>query len=119
MSDSIRARSDEHKEEIFLEISAEKMAAYYNFLLSAFPEGNNFTPDVIAEVWAGILNANQDYMRYVFYPNLVIETNVTVERLAAFKKKYYELAYAFRDRLADMLGTSQDVAYKIQLAWKE
>ena len=35
------------KEEIFLEISAEKMAAYYNSLLSAFPEGNNFTTEII------------------------------------------------------------------------
>ena len=103
------------KEEIFLEISAEKMAAYYNSLLSAFPDGNNFTPDVITEVWAGIVNANQDYMRYVSYLNPVIETNVTVERLAVFKKKYYDLAYAFRDRLAQMLGTTQDAAYKIQL----
>ena len=75
------------KEEIFLEISAEKMAVYYGSLLSAFPEGNNFTPDVIAEVWAGIVNANQDYMRYVSYLNPVIETNVTVERLAVFKKE--------------------------------
>ncbi|MBQ3837542.1 MAG: TetR family transcriptional regulator, partial [Treponema sp.] len=103
------------KEEIFLEISAEKMAAYYNALLSAFPEGNNFTTDVIAEVWAGIVNANQDYMRYVSYLNPVIETNVTVERLAVFKKKYYDLAYVFRDRLSKMLGSSQDAAYKIQL----
>ena len=103
------------KEEIFLEISAEKMAAYYGSLLSAFPDGNNFTPDVITEVWAGIVNANQDYMRYVSYLNPVIETNVTVERLAVFKKKYYDLAYAFRDRLAEMLGTTQDAAYKIQL----
>ncbi len=103
------------KEEIFLEISAEKMAAYYNALLSAFPEGNNFTKEVIAEVWAGIVNANQDYMRYVSYLNPVIETNVTVERLAIFKRKYYDLAYAFRDRLAQMLATTQDAAYKIQL----
>ena len=50
MSDFIRARSDEHKEEIFLEISAEKMLVFYNDLRSAFPQGNNFTPDVIAEV---------------------------------------------------------------------
>jgi len=103
------------KEEIFLEISAEKMATYYNALLSAFPEGNNFTPDVITEIWAGIVNANQDYMRYVSYLNPVIETNVTVERLAVFKKKYYDLAYAFRDRLAQMLGITPDAAYKIQL----
>ncbi len=91
------------------------MSAYYGSLLSDFPKGNNFTPDVITEVWAGIVNANQDYMRYVSYLNPVIETNVTVERLAIFKKKYYDPAYAFRDRLAQMLGTSQDTAYKIQL----
>ena len=36
---------------------------------------------------AGIVNANQDYMRYVSYLNPVIETNVTVERLVIFKKK--------------------------------
>ena len=103
------------KEEIFLEIAAEKMSVYYNALLSAFPDGNNFTLDVIAEVWAGILNANQDYMRYVSYLNPIIETNVTVERLAVFKKKYYELAYAFRDRLSKMLGNTKDTSYKIQL----
>ena len=103
------------KEEIFLEICAEKMAAYYGSLLSAFPEGNNFTTEVIAEVWAGIVNANQDYMRYVSYLNPVIETNVTVERLAIFKRKYYDLANAFRDRLVKMLNTTEDKAYKIQL----
>ena len=103
------------KEEIFLEITAEKMTAYYNSLLSAFPEGNNFSVEVIAEVWAGILNANQDYMRYVSYLNPVIETNVTVERLAAFKRKYYDLTGAFCGRLAQMLSVAQDAAYKIQL----
>lgn len=55
------------KEEIFLEISSDKMAAYYSSLLSAFPEGNNFSAPVIAEVWSGILNAHQDYLRYVSY----------------------------------------------------
>ena len=80
------------KEEIFLEISAQKMKTYFNALLSAFPEGNKYSPEVIAEVWAGTLNAHQDYLRYVSYLNPIIETNVTVERLATFKKKYYELA---------------------------
>ena len=54
-------------------------------------------------------------MRYVSYLNPVIETNVTVERLAIFKKKYYDLANAFRDRLVKMLNTTEDKAYKIQL----
>ncbi len=103
------------KEEIILEITADKMTRYYESLLAAFPEGNKFSAGTAAEVWAGILNANQDYMRYVSYLNPVIETNVTVERLATFKKKYYDLAYALRDRLAAMLGIAQEAAYKIQL----
>lgn len=103
------------KEEIILEIAAEKMSNYYCTLLAAFPKDNNFSCEVIAEVWAGILNANQDYMRYVSYLNPVIETNVTVERLAVFKKKYYELANALSDCLAPMLKISAEAAYKIQL----
>ena len=102
------------KEEIILEIAGDKMEKYYSSLLSAFPDGNNFSVEVIAEVWAGILNANQDYMRYVSYLNPVIETNVTVERLASFKKKYYDLASTLCARLSAMLKISDDVAYKIQ-----
>ena len=79
------------KEESFLEIAKDKMTAYYTALLSAFPQGNNYSPEVIAEVWAGILNAHQDYMRYVSYLNPIIETNVTVERLAVFKKTLLRL----------------------------
>ena len=103
------------KEEIILEIAGDKMETYYSALLAAFPIGNKFSSPIISEVWAGILNANQDYMRYVSYLNPVIETNVTVERLALFKKKYYDLAYAFRDRLVDMLSITKENAYKIQL----
>lgn len=103
------------KEEIILEITSDKMATYYNSLLAAFPEGNQFSKEVIAEVWAGILNANQDYMRYVAYLNPVIETNVTVDRLAVFKKKYYDLAYILTDRLSEMLKIQKDSAYRLQL----
>lgn len=104
------------KEEIILEIATDKMNKYYTSLLAAFPEGNNYSAEVIAEVWAGILNANQDYMRYVSYLNPVIETNVTVDRLTVFKKKYYDLAYQLRNRLAAMLNTTPELSYKIQLA---
>lgn len=103
------------KEEIFLEISSDKMTAYYSSLLSAFPEGNNFSATVIAEVWSGILNAHQDYLRYVSYLNPIVETNVTVERLTQFKKKYYDFAHSFCRRLATMLNLTQKSAYKLQL----
>lgn len=103
------------KEEIILEIAADKMTAYYTSLMAAFPKGNNFNTEVIAEVWAGIVNAHQDYMRYVSYLNPVIETNVTVERLAIFKKKFYDLSYGFRDILAPMLEVSAENANKLQV----
>lgn len=103
------------KEEIILEIARDKMTVYYSALLAAMPVGNNFSDEVIAEVWAGIVNAHQDYMRYVSYLNPVIETNVTVERLAVFKKQYYELAWQIQDRLSEMLKISKEEAYKVQL----
>ncbi|MCQ2983254.1 MAG: TetR/AcrR family transcriptional regulator [Treponemataceae bacterium] len=103
------------KEEIILEIASDKMTAYYTSLMAAFPKGNNFSTEVIAEVWAGIVNAHQDYMRYVSYLNPVIETNVTVERLAIFKKKFYDLSHDFRDILALMLDISAEKADKLQL----
>ena len=103
------------KEEVFLAISAQKMANYYTALISAFPEGNKYSPEVIAEVWAGILNANQDYLRYVSYLNPIIETNVTVDRLAAFKKRYYGFAWQLRDKISEMLSLSKEDAYKLQL----
>lgn len=103
------------KEEIFLEAVSDKMAAYYTSLLAAFPPGNQFSAAVISEVWAGILNANQEYLMYVSYLNTIIETNVTVDRLAAFKKKYYDFAYTVSDRLCEMLHLTNKAAYKLQL----
>lgn len=103
------------KEEIILEIACDKMQAYFTSLLAAFPENNNFSAEVISEVWAGIMNAHQDYLRYASYLNPVIETNVTIERLAVFKQKYYALANGFCDRLKRMLGLSDSQAYKVQL----
>ena len=91
------------------------MTAYYSALLTAFPDGNNYSAEVIAEVWAGIMNAHQTYMLYVSYLNPVIETNVTVDRLVIFKKQYYDLAYALCDSLSKMLNLSKQDAYKLQL----
>lgn len=101
------------KEEIFLELVLEKMTAYFNSMLAAFPEGNNFSAEVIAEVWAGILNAHKDYLRYVAYLMTIIETNVTVERLALFKKKWYSLADELGRRLSVMLGIEESSAAKL------
>lgn len=103
------------KEEIFLEIASEKMDAYYGALIDAFKKASGRPANELSKIWADVLDANQDYMRYVSYLNPVIETNVTVERLAAFKKRYYDLANAFCGLLSAALNCSQEAAYKIQL----
>ena len=51
------------KEEVFLLLTADEMDSYFNALLTALPEGCGLSPDTVAEVWAGIANAHQEYFR--------------------------------------------------------
>ena len=101
------------KEEIFLAVSEEKMNGYFASLNAAFPDGNKYSNEVVAEVWAGILNANQEYLRYAAILTSIIEKNVTVERLAVFKKKYYDAAFSFCGKLSEMLKIEKDSAYRL------
>ena len=87
------------KEEIFLLLAGDACRAYFDALLTALPEGCGFSPDVVAEVWAGIANAHQEYFRLGDLLSTIIETNVTVERLAAFKQGYYDCVDAMAERL--------------------
>ncbi|MDD3219031.1 MAG: TetR family transcriptional regulator [Lachnospiraceae bacterium] len=103
------------KEEIFLELSSDKRDDYYDALLAAFPEGCGYSMEVFAEVWAGILNAHQDHLHYCDILSTIIETNVSVDRLAAFKKRYYARAYEIAAMLASHLQMSQDTAYQMLL----
>lgn len=98
------------KEEIFLELSADKRNAYFNSLKAAFPIGCNYSIEVFAEVWAGILNSHRSYLQYSDILLTIIETNVSVERLAAFKKNYYEDAGEIITLLSNNLNISTEKA---------
>lgn len=98
------------KEEVFMEICADKLDAYFSGLMAAFPEGCGYTDDVVAEVWAGILNAHRDFLRYCDLLFTIIERNVTVERLAEFKRKYYEGLEAVLGALSSSLSITRDEA---------
>lgn len=104
------------KEEIFLELTEDRMAEYYEAMLAAYPEGCGYTPEVLAEVWSGILAAHTDYLRYGSILSSIIETNVSVERLATFKTRYYGLADALSSRLSSNLGISEERAGWIQVS---
>ncbi len=92
------------KEEIFLALDTDECNAYFESLLAALPEGCGFSADVVAEVWAGIANAHQDYFRLGEILSGIIETNVSLERLVDFKRTYYEHVHALSDRLVAILG---------------
>lgn len=92
------------KEEIFLELATDARDAYAAALDAAFPEGCGYPLPVAAEVWAGVLNAHRAWLRYGDLLFTIIETNVSVERLASFKRGHYAWLDAFAPRFAAMAG---------------
>ena len=77
------------KEDIFLELCADARADYVASLLAAYPTGGSYSPDVLAEVWTEQLNSHRDYLAYSDLLFSIIETNVSPERLAVFKRAYF------------------------------
>ena len=96
------------KEEVFLLLTADEMDAYFNALLTALPEGCGLAPDTVAEVWAGIANAHQEYFRLGDLLTTIVETNVTVERLMAFKRAYYDHVTQMREHLPLILDLAPE-----------
>ena len=92
------------KEDIFLELCSDAMASYQNDLLTAYPAGSSFSPVVLAEVWCEQVVSHRDYFRYGDLLMTIIETNCTLERLAAFKARYYAGQDELAARFADNLG---------------
>ena len=99
------------KEEIFLELSADKYSRYLGALKAAFPPGCGYSAQVGAKVWAGILSANTDCLKYSALLSSIIETNVTVERLAVFKKQFHEQVDGFTALLGQNYQLTEDRAY--------
>lgn len=96
------------KEEIFLELSADARNAYFEDLLSAFPPTFYFNASAIAASWAQIAEANKDWFVYGDILMTIIETNVTLDRLKAFKKGYFDYLDKLYSQMGAMLGVSKD-----------
>ena len=91
------------KEEVFLLLAGDELKSYYEALLAALPEGCGLSLPTIAEVWAGIANAHREYFRLSDLLATIVETNVSVQRLADFKRAYYDEVARMRDRLPHIL----------------
>ena len=104
------------KEEVFLLLTADEMDAYFNALLTALPEGCGLAPDTVAEVWAGIANAHQEYFRLGDLLTTIVETNVTIERLMVFKRAYYDHVAQMREHLPLILDIAPERVEPLLLA---
>lgn len=103
------------KEEIFLEICADYRDDYYAALKAAFPVNCGYSIEVFAEVWAGILNAHQEFLHYCDILSTIIETNVSIERLGKFKKNYYIKTYELVDLISEHFNIDKDKTYEMFL----
>lgn len=103
------------KEEIFLDLCADKRDVYYDALKAAFPPDCGYSIEVFAEVWAGIVNAHKGFLHYSDILSTIVETNVSVDRLAAFKKRYYKKAYEVCDLLSAHLNIAKEDSYEMFL----
>ncbi len=104
------------KEEIYLLLAEEKREEYINSLLSAIPEKSGYSNETLSEVWAEILKAHPLYIRYSDILITIIETNVSVDKLALFKKNYYESAARVTSRLKSLLKITEEDAYSLFIA---
>lgn len=73
-------------EEIFLGLYLEKQYNYFSDIKSAFADKDDFNDNEFADLWTRVLDNHHDYLRYYGILTTIIETNITIERLAEFKK---------------------------------
>ncbi len=104
------------KEEIYLLLAEDKREEYMSSLLSAIPENCGYSNETLAEVWAEILKAHPQYIRYSDILITIIETNVSVDKLAVFKKNYYESAARVTARISSLLKITEENAYSLFMA---
>lgn len=98
------------KEEIFLELYQVKQANFIDELHAALYGVAPCADEAFAGAWSDVLSRHQDYLRYHGILNTIIETNVTVERLAEFKKRSFakrERAYALLSAQCPNLSDGQ------------
>ena len=102
------------KEEIFLMIYLQKQDAMLKDIVSHI---NNIkiTPDVLSEVMSKTIYSHLDFIRYHQILNAIIETNVTIERLAEFKLKTYEQTTELFTILQKVLNKDRNKVFDLYL----
>lgn len=103
------------KEEIFLAITMDKRDAYMDGLVQAFDSNQTFSTKEIAQMWALLAKAHQDFFKYNSMLLNIIETNVSVEKLMVFKKTYHEKQDELVSRLSPVFGIDETKVDRLTL----
>lgn len=102
------------KEEIFLMIYLQKQDAMLKDIVRHI---NNIkiTPDVLSEVMSKTIHNHLDFIKYHQILNAIIETNVTIEKLAEFKLKTYEQTTELFTILQKVLNKDRNKVFDLYL----
>lgn len=88
------------KEEIFLELYKQKHLAWVAAVDEAFRGVDALPVEDFAARWSQVLEARDDFLKYQNILALIIETNLPVEVLAAFKKDIWTVRRPLVDAVA-------------------
>lgn len=101
------------KEEVFLELTEDAMSAYYEDFLRSLQD--SMSKEQIADAWVASACRNMGYFRFGGMLVSIVETNVSVDRLAKFKKMFRNLSDELSSRIAPMLNISEQDAFDLQV----
>lgn len=104
------------KEEVFLALGNDLRAAYYDALMSAFPEGCDYSRDTMAEVWTGLVVAHVDWFRLHALLFTILERNASIEKLIEFKQGHYQAADAMAERFEKVAGIPREKFWQFMAA---
>lgn len=83
------------KEEIFLQIYLQKQKETIEMMMLLLEKEKTITIPILSRVMSVTLNSKFDYIKYHQILNAIIETNVSVEKLADFKLNSYKVREPF------------------------
>lgn len=116
---SATARSNLYKyaatqEEIFLALHSAKNRAWIEALAGELA-GAPLPAKEFARTWAEVTERHASFLRYQEIIIAIIESNVTLERLTAFKRDFSEMLPPILDILARQCGIGEEAALDLYL----
>jgi AcrR family transcriptional regulator len=102
------------QEEIFLNLHAEKNGAWLEDLVGSLADAP--LPDAdFARIWAQVTARHGDFLRYQDIVISIIESNVTLERLTAFKREFASTIMPVIDTLKQQCSIDDEAASDLYL----